>query len=259
MLIVLGKGRRAGTCEASRLEPKDSTAVTATRLGEFRLPTDPSLPWLLPRSAEQARLISGLHRQACRLADYGYQAKTGPLVWNRHKPRLAAAHRPGCVPLIWAESVSSPGRFQFRARRRNHTPYYQVGANEDWLLIKQPCVLLQRTTAKEQSRRLIAAELSADFVSTHGAVTAENHLNMVVPVTGVPEIAPSTLVAVLNSRVVDQVSRCMNGSVAVSAYELESLPLPGHAQMMRVQRMLQDGAAREHIERELERSYVDAG
>ena len=30
---------------------------------------------------------------------------------------------------------------------------------DEWLLLDRSCVLLQRTTAKEQARRLIAAEL----------------------------------------------------------------------------------------------------
>ena len=41
--------------------------------------------------------------------------------------------------------------------------------------------LVQRTTAKEQNRRLIAAELPASFIKKHGAVVVENHVNMVRP------------------------------------------------------------------------------
>ena len=66
-----------------------------------------------------------------------------------------------------------------------------------------PCVLLQRTTAKEQSRRLIAAELPASFIDKHRAVVIENHLNMVKPLNGVPKVSPAALAVLLNSHVAD--------------------------------------------------------
>jgi adenine-specific DNA-methyltransferase len=39
-------------------------------------------------------------------------------------------------------------------------------------------VLVQRTTAKEQHRRLISAEMPAELIAQHGRITVENHLNM---------------------------------------------------------------------------------
>jgi len=41
-----------------------------------------------------------------------------------------------------------------------------------------------------------------------------------------PKVLTAVLAALLNSAVVDQVFRCISGSVAVSAFELEALPLP---------------------------------
>jgi adenine-specific DNA-methyltransferase len=61
-------------------------------------------------------------------------------------------------------------------------------------------------------------------------VVVENHLNMVRAV-GRPRVSPALLAAVLNSKVVDQVFRCISGSVAVSAFELGALPLPAAAEM----------------------------
>jgi adenine-specific DNA-methyltransferase len=92
-------------------------------------------------------------------------------------------------------------------------------------------VLLQRTTAKEQSRRLIAAELPASFLSEHGAVVIENHLNMIRPIAGSPAVSAAMLAELLNSVILDRAFRCIGGSVAVSAYELENLPLPSPADL----------------------------
>jgi adenine-specific DNA-methyltransferase len=138
------------------------------------------------------------------------------------------AEKPGKSkhPLIWAEAVTSDGHFQFRADKKNHCPYFKILAGDDWLITRKPCVLVQRTTAKEQSRRLIATELPAVFVRRHGAVVIENHLNMIRPSSEAPAVSAQIMAAVLNTSIVDRAFRCISGSVAVSAYELENLPLP---------------------------------
>jgi adenine-specific DNA-methyltransferase len=124
--------------------------------------------------------------------------------------------------------------------------------------VTQPCVLVQRTTAKEQARRLIAAELPQQLIAQHSAVIVENHLNMVRPLNGTPKISPAAVAAVLNSRSADQAFRCISGSVAVSAFELEALPLPSVEQMRSIERLLQVGAPGAAIENILQAIYFGA-
>lgn len=114
---------------------------------------------------------------------------------------------------------------------------------------------MQRTTAKEQARRLIAAELSAEFVFRHDGVVIENHLNMVRPLHARPKVEPGVVAALLNSRALDEVFRCMNGSVAVSAFELEALPLPQTSNAKALARLVAQGASRELVQRECDRLY----
>ena len=115
--------------------------------------------------------------------------------------------------------------------------------------------LLQRTTAKEQRRRLIAAELPASFIEAHGAVVVENHLNMIKARNGAPKVKPAVLAALLNSDLVDQVFRCINGSVAVSAYELEALPLPSPEDLEELGRLVRRRASRARLEQAIEHLY----
>ena len=256
LLAVYRRGgdRIAGTVDF--ISAGTDGSLTTTCAGSFVLPENPCGPWLMPRTESQATLLlRGVGSGGSRLADLGYTVSTGPLVWNRHKDSLRVRRREGCYPLLWAESVRPDGSFEFRAAKRNHKPYFRPKADERWVVTDFPCVLLQRTTAKEQCRRLIAAELPASFVQAHGAVVVENHLNMIKPRNGAPKVAPRALAAVLNSELVDQLFRCINGSVAVSAYELEALPLPSLEAMGEIEALVRSGATGVNLERAVARAY----
>lgn len=237
------------------ITPVSGSTVAIEDAGTFALPTDSSLPWILPRCALQAPLVAILNRMKHRLADWGYTVSTGPLVWNRYKDQLATQPGRNRYPLIWAEAITSDGRFIWRAQKKNHTPWFEVRTDDNWLITTSLCVLLQRTTAKEQSRRLIAAALPAEFLDTHGAVVIENHLNMLRPLTDRPPVSAEVLAAFLNSATADCAFRCVSGSVAVSAYELEALPLPAPEDLDVLARMVHNDARWSQIEAECERIY----
>ena len=255
LLAAYRRGGDPGAGEVHFISPGPDGAIETTAAGTFSLPEQPDQPWLMPRTEAQSALVRQVEGLPYRLADYGYTVSTGPLVWNRHKPSLRERPGKGRYPLVWAESVRSDGVFEFRAEKRNHKPYFEPQEKEYWVLTDFPCVLLQRTTAKEQCRRLIAAELPASFIEAHGAVVVENHLNMIKPLNGAPKVAPAALAVLLNSDVVDQVFRCINGSVAVSAYELEALPLPSPDDMEAIERLVKRHAKHETLERAVDRLY----
>ena len=226
-------------------------------VGTFTLPAKASGPWLIPRRRDQARLIPRLERLSSRLADWGYQVSTGPLVWNRHKSQLRQYEEPGCAPLVWAEAIAGPGQFVFRAEKKNHSPFIKLLRGDDWLRVDEPCVLLQRTTAKEQRRRLIAATLPLELIDKFSGVVVENHLNMVRPLNGHPKVSLGAAAAFFNSEIADAAFRCISGSVAVSAYELEALPLPPLGAMEEVERLLAGQSNSVSIERCLRAHYLE--
>ena len=160
----------------------------------------------------------------------------------------------GTRPLIWAEAVTSDGRFTYRAKKKNHAPYFKIEKGDAWLLVTEPCVLVQRTTAKEQARRLIAAEMPLEFVRRHTGVVVENHLNM-VRANDKPCVPPAVLAALLNSQVADEVFRCISGSVAVSAFELEAMPLPNPDALGALVQLIGEKASRQEFDVECRRLY----
>ena len=254
LLALYKRGSEPRRMQVHYLHVAGEAEAKVTRNGTVGLPTDPSLPWLAPRAPEHASLIAHAETMPARLHDWGYRVSTGPLVWNRHKAQLT--DRPGKRhhPLIWAESVTPDGQFIYRAERRNHAPYFRAEPGDAWLLTEEGCVILQRTTAKEQARRLIAAELPDAFVRQHGGVVVENHLNMVRP-SGKVRVSAGALAAILNSRVVDDVFRCISGSVAVSAYELEALPLPFASDMEEIEHLVRNGVTGQRLEKAISALY----
>ena len=101
--------------------------------------------------------------------------------------------------------------------------------------------------------------MPAAFIKKHGAVVVENHLNMIRPLKTGPLVSTAALAALLNTDVVDQLFRCINGSVAVSAYELEALPLPAPKQVAELESLVARGGGRTEIEKAARRMYSKGG
>lgn len=185
------------------------------------------LPWLLPRAVEDRALIRRASALTRRLADYGWRASTGPLVWNRHRSQIAADRTDGAVRILWAADID--GRRVQPSPRRDAQRWYGLRECDGSMILREAAVLVQRTTAPEQPRRLVAAHLDRGTLASAwgGAAVVENHVNVLRCATSNSPLTPELLVALLNTSTVDRIYRCMSGTVAVSAYELAALPLPG--------------------------------
>ncbi|MEN8179790.1 MAG: N-6 DNA methylase [Pseudomonadota bacterium] len=255
LLTVFRKGHDSILAQSSSVIITGGGFSHIVENGYFRIKRGESAPWMIPRTRQQADILENIVGNNAQLKDYGYKVSTGPLVWNRHKNQIVERARKNALPLVWAESVMPDGSFQHKSERRNHKPWFRIeGERDNWLIAEIPCLLLQRTTAKEQKSRLNAAELPGSFIRKYGGVVVENHLNMVRPIKNTA-ISLQTLAFILRSRVVDQLFRAMNGSVAVSAYELEALPLPPIEQAKRIQDALEDGVDTNTVEQMIEDTY----
>lgn len=255
LLTTYRVGDGEGPAQVSLVVPEGLNVATVRRLGKVSLGKSCD-PWLLPRTEADASFMESMTGMNTRLADLGYAVSTGPLVWNRHKDQLRPKKGEGRLPIIWAESVTGEG-FAFAADRRGHVPYIELKAKQDHLVDTRASILVQRTTSKEQARRIIAAVMPQDFIDSFGGAVVENHLNRIVPLSSMlqPVIAPETLAIVLNTEVVDRAFRCISGSVAVSAYELNAIPLPAIDELKVVEQMLGEGVPNAAIERKVASFY----
>lgn len=244
VLATFCKGSRGRTVNCERLTMNGE--ANRERVGRGRLPKSHERPWLLPRSAEDVELVAAAQNMSSTLSDYGWKVSTGPLVWNRYKSQLSPQKRPDARPVIWAADLH--GGELHRDRTRDELRYLQLGNLEHSVyVLDRPAVLVQRTTAPEQRRRLVAVPLDARALEEwEGQVVVENHVNVLTPEAPNSALTPRILTALLNSEMFDRLYRCVTGSVAVSAYELSALPLPD-ADTLRAWQELPDDSLGEAI------------
>lgn len=203
-----------------------SVGSQVSEIAKVACPTG-GAPWVLPRRADHAPVAAAAAQQPATLATLGWRVSTGPLVWNRRKTDLYRHAGRERHPILWAADID--GGTVHRDARRAATRYIKLRDEADRrvMLLREPSVLVQRTTSPEQRRRLVAAVLDnnqlADF---DGAVVIENHINVLRPTSPDPSLTAELLGRLLSTETLDHVTRCISGSVALSAYELSALPFP---------------------------------
>lgn len=220
-LAVFGENKR-NEVSVNKINIENS-GYRVQRIGTFDVGKGTN-PWIIAREDSEAALINAIKEIKTTIKDYGYKVSTGPLVWNRLKDQLSETYEEGMYPIIWAEAIGNTGDFTFDYQNRK-LKYLKLKEGQDFLLCKKPVVLVQRTTAKEQIRRVLTCVLPKNFLNQKGGVVVENHVNIVHAVSE-PKISPEALSMILNTKIVDRIFRCISGSVAVSATELHALPLP---------------------------------
>ena len=149
-------------------------------------------------------------------------ARTGPIVWNRVKDDLRSRTTDETLPLVWATDVSR-FRFRFGTAEETRPAYLAASRKTRDLATAGPSLLVQRVTADEQARRIVASR--APF-SPRERYFIENHLNVLQPLDLLGQKADlGFLLGILSSDVIEFLFRSMNGNTQVSATELNLLPI----------------------------------
>lgn len=143
-------------------------------------------------------------------------AITGSIQWDLYKKELSAAAGPRAFPLLWAEQVQRYFKQEPQARKDKAWITLPDGVPD----ATEPFVAVQRTTAVEQERRIIAAYIDQSSVPCF----IENHVNYIVKE---PESLCSLLfiLAMLDSKLLDFFFRLINNNTQVSSGELNALPI----------------------------------
>ena len=152
------------------------------------------------------------------LTAHGLSFTTGKIQWDLYRSVLGDSPISIATRLIWAENVQ---RYCYLEARNRADRIYINAQLERCQPITHDTIIVQRTTAIEQPRRIIAHLFSPDNFGY--PIQAENNTSYLEEVEG---LELKFILGVLNSRFMDFIFRHVNSNTHVSAGELNSLPLP---------------------------------
>jgi adenine-specific DNA-methyltransferase len=191
-------------------------------------------PWMLP-VAHEVKVFTSLASNCVEahatytLSDCGYRVRVGKVVPTRERKRLHPARERGDLPLLWASTIRPDGSFDFTASDRlgNARWYCPPDPGAMQYNTTQPAVVLQRTSNRDQARRLNAASVPAKFRTAHKmGFVAENHVIVIEALRAKPLVSPKKLAMVLNAAVVNERFSAVCGSFSVSAKLLQRFAFP---------------------------------
>ena len=192
-------------------------------------------PWTLP-IAREVQVFAARNDQradtwdqAFTLSDYGYKVRVGKVVPTRERERLLIKRRKGVMPLLWASAIRPDGSFDFEAAGRlGNALWYKPRRGDSTVYAStRPSVIVQRTSNRDQNRRLNAAMVPKKFRDQFGdGFLAENHVIIIEALSGRPSLPPAMLVKLLNAGVTNERFSAVTGSFSVSAKLLQRLALP---------------------------------
>jgi adenine-specific DNA-methyltransferase len=162
------------------------------------------------------------HRRTGTIADWGYKATVGYLVANRQPDRMHKRQARDRYPLIWAAAITPAGRFDFEHGKAHRGFGWTDAPSSASYVIRTACVAIQRTSARNQKRRLNAAAIPKAFVDKYGGIVGENHVILLVPTR--KSAAPvSALAKALNTPSASEELNRICGSASISVRLLEGL------------------------------------
>ena len=188
-------------------------------------------PWSIPKNKEQANILHAAEQAPFRLRDYGYHISIGSLVWNRDQRQRFVkfppdGHKRGIYPIIWPFQIGSDGWFALHRKPARHRELFILMGKDQNGVVTNQSVALKRTSPSGSQRLLVCASIPMTLMEHYGGFVAENHIIILTRDKNRWSIEPTQLADILNSYSVNLAYHCFSGTVSVSRYALENLPLP---------------------------------
>ena len=223
---IRGAGPEAVRITTSLGPADDGLLERAVEPDELILPHDPERVLHVVPDETDARIAAHMRRLPHTLAGLGVSVSTGRVVGFRAKERLHAAAGPGDAPLILPGHCASGFVAWPRASGTKPNALAVTGPDDDLLLPAGWYVLVNRFSAKEDRRRVVAAlydpaRIDADHVAFDNKLNVLHRRN-----AGLPEHLAKGLAVFLNSTAVDAYFRQFSGHTQVNAGDLRSLRFP---------------------------------
>lgn len=160
--------------------------------------------------------------------DLDIEISTGPVVPFRATEYLRDEHREGkTVPLIWMHNIQN-FHVRWPLNRNGKENAVLIGERSKSILIPvSNYVCIKRFSSKDQARRLFAGVLRQKEFSHFSFIGVENHINYIhKPQSALTEDEAFGIAAFLNSMIVDNYFRTLNGHTQVNATDIRNVPFP---------------------------------
>jgi adenine-specific DNA-methyltransferase len=186
------------------------------------------------------------------LKDLGLEISTGPVVVFRTKENVQykIEKTTEYVPLLWMHNFYNMS-IKWPVKKKNKPMSIYVNEKTKPLLLPvKNYVLVKRFSSKEQRKRLYAAVLlKEDFPSD--IVGIENHVNYIHKIDGeLTNEETLGIAGLLNTSLIDNYFRSLNGNTQVNAVEIRSLPLPNMEQIREIgKRVFKEKASQIDLDR----------
>lgn len=228
---VQGASKNALVTLSSSTNPDDEfSAVREVRHEQLVRADDPEHFFRVVPDELAASVAEQIGRLYWTLGEHDIEVSTGRVVDFRARPFLRASPEAGTVPLIYPLNLKG-GLVEWpRLGAKKPQALALLPGAQDLLVPQGTYVLVKRFSAKEESRRLVAAVYDPRLIDAP-QVAFENHLNYFHRHgAGLPLTLAKGLAAFLNSTLVDLYFRQFSGHTQVNATDLRSLKYPTRSQ-----------------------------
>jgi adenine-specific DNA-methyltransferase len=219
----------------------DHPVVHEMAYAEVVRPNDPDAFIHIVPDHIARRVAEQMERFTSSLDAVGLIVSTGRVVDFRARRFLRLNPEPGTVPLIYPTHFAQG--FIRWPKRGSKKPNAIVAedASRNLLVPSGTYVLVRRFSAKEETRRIVAAIYEPSRLPKVAKVGFENHLNYYhVNGHGLSRLVARGLAVYLNSTLVDEYFRLFNGHTQVNATDLRNLRYPDREALERLASYVSD-------------------
>lgn len=162
------------------------------------------------------------------LKDFGIEISTGPVVSFRAKEHIRNCFdAKKDAPLLWMQNIQGWQTKWPVEKNGKETAIHICAKSKKLLLPVKNYILLKRFTAKEQKRRLYASVMLKSDFKQFEQIGIENHINYIHKfkdsLSGKEVFG---IAGILNTQLLDNYFRSLNGNTQVNAIDIRSLPFP---------------------------------
>lgn len=190
----------------------------------------------IPTSPLDVDILHIIDSWPTTLKDLGLEISTGPVVPFRAKEYLLPelTENPKSAPLLWMHNMRDMSVVWPVKKNGKASAIRVCDGTVPLLLPVKNYVLVKRFSSKEQKRRLYAAVLlESEF--PYESVGIENHVNYIYRPEGNLSVYEAFGIAgILNTRLIDNFFRSLNGNTQVNATDIRSLSLPSIEDIKRI-------------------------